>query len=59
MQLRKKTIGVSFPFAESNEGDYLALTKTAANEIKSNFVHLLMTTKGERYFLPQFGTNLR
>lgn len=59
MPIRKKTIGVSFPFTESREGDYLKLTKTASEEVKSNLVHLLMTTKGERYFLPQFGTNLR
>lgn len=59
MPIRKKTIGVSFPFVESDEGDYLKLTKTASEEVKSNFVHLLMTTKGQRYFLPQFGTNLR
>lgn len=59
MPIRKNTIGVSFPFAESSEGDYLKMTKTASEEVKSNFVHLLMTTKGERYYLPQFGTNLR
>ena len=59
MPIRKRTIGVSFPFVESDDGDYLKLTKTASEEVKSNFVHLLMTTKGERYFLPQFGTNLR
>ena len=59
MPIRKRTIGVSFPFVESDDGDYLKLTKTASEEVKSNFVHLLMSTKGERYFLPQFGTNLR
>lgn len=59
MGIRKKTIGVAFPFKDSDEGDYLMLTRTAAEEIKSNLIHLLMTTKGERYFLPQFGTNLR
>lgn len=59
MPIRKRTIGVSFPFQDSQEGDYLKLTKTASEEVKSNFVHLLMTTKGERYFLPEFGTNLR
>jgi len=59
MPIRKKTIGVSFPFQDSTEGDYLKLTKSASEEVKSNFVHLLMTMKGERYFLPQFGTNLR
>jgi phage baseplate assembly protein W len=59
MPIRKQTIGVSFPFEDSQEGDYLKLTKAASEEVKSNFVHLLMTTKGERYFLPQFGTNLR
>lgn len=59
MAIRKKTIGVSFPFQDSVDGDYLKLTKSASEEVKSNFVHLLMTTKGERYFLPEFGTNLR
>lgn len=59
MPIRKKTIGVEFPFRDSVDGDYLQMTTTAAKEIKSNFIHLLMTTKGERYFLPQFGTNLR
>lgn len=59
MAIRKKTIGVAFPFKDSTAGDYLQLTKTAAEEVKSNLIHLLMTMKGERYFLPQFGTNLR
>jgi phage baseplate assembly protein W len=59
MPIRKQTIGVSFPFQDSQAGDYLRLTTTASEEVKSNFVHLLMTMKGERYFLPQFGTNLR
>jgi phage baseplate assembly protein W len=59
MPIRKKTIGVGFPFKDSTDGDYLQLNTTVSQEIKSNFIHLLMTTKGERYFLPQFGTNLR
>jgi phage baseplate assembly protein W len=59
MPIRKQTIGVAFPFQDSTAGDYLQLNVTSAQEVKSNLIHLLMTMKGERYFLPQFGTNLR
>jgi phage baseplate assembly protein W len=59
MPIRKQTIGVAFPFQDSTAGDYLQMNTTVAQEVKSNFVHLLMTTKGERFFLPQFGTNIR
>lgn len=50
--------GIQFPFGESSEGKYLKLTKSVSEEIKSSLIHLLLTRKGSRYFLPSFGTKL-
>ena len=33
-------------------------TKNSNDEIRSNLIHLLLTRKGSRYFLPDFGTRL-
>lgn len=58
MEIRKKTYGINFPFLESTNGDFIKLTDTPEQEVKSNLIHLLLTRKGSRYFLPEFGTNL-
>jgi phage baseplate assembly protein W len=58
MDIRRKTYGVNFPFYDSNNGDFLLLTKTIESQVKSDLIHLLLTRKGSRYFLPDFGTNL-
>ena len=52
------TYGLYFPFRNSTQGDYLALTEFESEEIKSDLIHLLLTRKGSRYFLPDFGTRL-
>jgi phage baseplate assembly protein W len=53
-----KTYGIAFPFNSSTEGKYLKLTQTSNDEIRTDLVHLLLTRKGSRYFLPDFGTRL-
>lgn len=53
-----KTYGIAFPFNPSTEGKYLKLTQTSNDEIKTDLIHLLLTRKGSRYFLPDFGTRL-
>src|SRR5690606_20441591 len=53
-----KTYGINFPFMDSNVGDYLKMTTTPEEEIRTNIIHLLLTRKGTRYFLPDFGTRL-
>ena len=53
-----KHININFPFKDSNEGFYLDLTKTDAAAIKADLMHLILTQKGERFYLPDFGTNL-
>ena len=52
------TYGINFPFRDSRRGDYLQLTEFEAQQIKGDLVHLLLTRKGTRYYLPDFGTRL-
>jgi phage baseplate assembly protein W len=52
------TYGINFPFRDSVKGDYLQLTELEAQEIKADLIHLLLTRKGSRYYLPTFGTRL-
>jgi phage baseplate assembly protein W len=50
--------GMDFPFRDSNEGNYLRMTVEPEREIRANLIHLLLTRRGSRYFLPDFGTRL-
>jgi len=52
------TYGINFPFRDSFDGNFLDLSVTKDEEIRSNLIHLLLTRKGSRYFLPDFGTRL-
>lgn len=52
------TYGIEFPFRDSVKGNYLRLTETEKNQVKSDLIHLLLTRKGSRYYLPEFGTRL-
>ena len=53
-----KTYGVNFPFMDSQQGKYFSLSENSDEEIRTDLVHLLLTRKGSRYFLPDFGTRL-
>ena len=52
------TYGVDFPFRDSLVGDYVRMTETPEQEVRADLIHLLLTRKGSRYFLPDFGTRL-
>ena len=52
------TYGINFPFRDSVDGRYLDLSDTPDEEIRTDLIHLLLTRKGTRYFLPDFGTRL-
>ena len=52
------TYGISFPFVDSFTGRYLDVTNSTEGEVRSSLVHLILTRKGSRYFLPDFGTRL-
>jgi phage baseplate assembly protein W len=53
-----KTYGINFPFRDSLKGNYLSLSQDGDEEIRTDLVHLLLTRKGTRYYLPNFGTRL-
>jgi hypothetical protein len=52
------TYGVNFPFRTSPKGYYFSLSETGDEEIRSSLLHLILTKKGSRYFLPNFGTRI-
>ena len=53
-----KTYGINFPFQDSRYGNYFGLSQTNDEEIRSSLIHLILTRKGSRYYLPDFGTRL-
>jgi phage baseplate assembly protein W len=52
------TYGIDYPFRDSNKGDFLKMTETPEREVRANLIHLLLTKKGTRYYLPDFGTRI-
>jgi phage baseplate assembly protein W len=52
------TYGITFPFKDSYKGTYLDLTEDPDAEVRSDLIHLILTRKGRRYFLPDFGTRI-
>ena len=58
MAQKGKFINIAFPFKESNRGDFILLNNEDNSAIKSDLMHLILTRKGERLYLPDFGTNL-
>jgi phage baseplate assembly protein W len=51
-----RPIGVVLPFSSDS---LFKLSYTTVDQFKSNLRNLLLTAKGERYFLPDFGTDIR
>lgn len=51
-------ININFPFKDSRQGFFLDLNKTDNEAIKADLLHLLLTRKGQRLYLPDFGTDL-
>lgn len=57
--MAEKFININFPFKDSVKGFFFDLNKDDKNAIKADLMHLILTNKGERLYLPDFGTNLR
>jgi phage baseplate assembly protein W len=53
------SINIGFPFRNNNKGLFLDMNEDDNSAIKSDLTHLLLTQKGQRYYSPDFGTNLR
>jgi phage baseplate assembly protein W len=57
--MAEKFINIEFPFQDDYKGKFLSLNDISESAIKSDLIHLLLTNKGERLYLPSFGANLR
>jgi len=51
-------IGLKLPLNNSNNS-FFALNYTSWEQLRSNLKNLLLTEKGERYMLPDYGAGLR
>ncbi len=56
---KSRFINIDFPFRDSEEGFYFNLTKTNESAIRADLLHLLLTNKGERLYMPDFGSDLK
>jgi len=56
---KTRYINIDFPFKDSKKGFYLKLNQTDRDAIRADLLHLLLTNKGERLYLPDFGSDLR
>lgn len=53
-------INIYFPLNDDKDKNtFFKLTQTSKNALASNLTLLLLTQKGERYYMPEYGTNLR
>ncbi len=53
-----KFININYPFKNSNKGYFLDMNSDDRSAIKADLMHLILTKKGERLYLPDFGTDL-
>ena len=55
----KVGISPALPLAYTKEDGPYGLNKTIRDSVQQNFKNLLLTTKGERVMIPEFGVGLR
>lgn len=53
-----KYINIDYPFKDSPQGFFLNLNSDDQRAVKADLMHLLLTSKGQRLYNPDFGTNL-
>lgn len=51
-------INIDYPFSDSDNGFLLQLNNTDSGAIKADLMHLILTQKGQRLYMPDFGTDL-
>lgn len=56
---KTRYINIDFPFKDSRKGFYFQLNQTDRDAIRADLLHLLLTNKGDRLYLPDFGSDLR
>ena len=59
MAKKRQYYGIKFPFTNNNEnGFFIDLNSNIDEKIGSEIAHLILTPKGSRLKMPDFGTNL-
>lgn len=59
MALKKQYYGIKFPFTSNNNEElFIDLNKNRNDKISSQIAHILLTPKGSRIRMPEFGTDL-
>ena len=53
-----KYININYPFKDSKKGFFLDLTEQDNQAIKADLLHLILTRRGQRLYMPDFGTDL-
>lgn len=53
-----KYININYPFKDSHKGFFIDLNSDDRAAIKADLMHLILTRKGQRLYLPDFGTDL-
>lgn len=56
---KTRYINIDFPFRDSSDGSYFKMNKTDKDAIRADLLHLLLTNKGDRLYLPEFGSDLK
>ncbi len=55
----KVPVGISIPYTRGENDGFFAQTYSVIERSKYNLMMLLMTAKGERPMMPEYGSNLR
>jgi phage baseplate assembly protein W len=53
-----KYVNINYPFKDSKKGFFLDLNEDPNQALKADLLHLLLTQRGQRLYMPDFGTNL-
>lgn len=54
-----KSVNIKFPIVDDpNKNTYLKMNQITKDAFSSDLLFLLLTERGERYYHPEFGTNL-
>jgi len=55
----ERFINISFPFKDDVKGKFVKMERENKRAIKADLLHLLLTERKQRLYLPSFGVNLR
>jgi len=57
--MAERFLNIRYPFEDSSKGYMLEMNQLTKDAVKSDLLHLLLTDKGKRFYMPDFGTDLK